>query len=298
MKENDIIITETTGVIEKGIGGFYYVRTSGGVLECKAKGTFRKLKITPLVGDFVSVKPQETGYALIEDILPRKNRFERPPVANVTQMAAVIAAANPRPNLAIFDRLLTEGERAGVKILVCVNKNDIESGQPLAQIYQSAGFDTIVLSAEHGEGIDLLLDKLRDNVTVFSGNSGVGKSSLLNLALGHRMFETGEVSERAERGKHTTRHSELVELKNGGFVIDTPGFGSFGLQPIPANELAPLFREFGEYIGQCRFLDCSHTVEKGCAVLEALENGKISESRHKSYCAMYDELKKLKQWEL
>lgn len=291
-------ITDTSGIIEKGIGGFYYVRTADGLIECRAKGLFRKMKITPLVGDFVTVRRPETGYALVEDILPRENQFERPPVANVTQMAAVVAAAEPRPNLAVFDRLLTEGERAGVNILVCVNKTDISSGEELSEIYEKAGFDVLRLSAERGEGIDVLSDRLRDNVTVFSGNSGVGKSSLLNLILGREAFETGAVSERAERGRHTTRHSELVRLENGGFVIDTPGFGSFGLQPIAANELAPLFREFDKYAGNCRFLDCSHTVEKGCAVLEALNKGEISESRHKSYCDMYEELKKLKAWEL
>lgn len=291
-------ITDTSGIIEKGIGGFYYVRTADGLIECRAKGLFRKMKITPLVGDFVTVRRPETGYALVEDILPRTNRFERPPVANVTQMAAVIAAAEPRPNLAVFDRLLTEGERAGVNILVCVNKTDIASGEELAEIYEKAGFDVLRLSAERGEGLGALSDRLRDNVTVFSGNSGVGKSSLLNLLLGREMFETGAVSERAQRGRHTTRHSELVRLENGGFVIDTPGFGSFGIQPIAAGGLASLFREFDKYIGSCRFQDCSHTVEKGCAVLEALNKGEISESRHKSYCNMYDELKKLKEWEL
>lgn len=291
-------ITDLSGVIEKGIGGFYYVRTADGLLECKARGAFRNMKITPLVGDFVTLKRPEMGYALIESILPRENEFERPPVANVTQMAAVVAAANPKPNLVVFDRLLTEGERAGVKVLVCVNKTDISSGEALAKIYERAGFEVLRLSAQSHEGLDGLLDKLRDNVTVFSGNSGVGKSSLLNLVLGYDAFETGAVSERAERGRHTTRHCELVQLKSGGFVIDTPGFGSFGLQPISASELAPLFREFEEHIGQCRFLDCSHTVEKGCEVLEAVARGEISESRHKSYCDMYNELKKIKVWEL
>ncbi len=290
---------DISGVIEKGIGGFYYVRTEDGtLLECKAKGSFRKMGISPLCGDFVTVSRPETGYALIESIAERKNQFERPPVANVTQLAAVIAAANPRPTLAVFAHLLTEGERAGVKILVCVNKIDIESGEAVSGIYEKAGFDVVRLSAERGEGLDELCGKLCGNVTVFSGNSGVGKSSLLNLVLGREMFKTGAVSERAERGRHTTRHSGLVALKNGGFVIDTPGFGSFRLKPLAANELAPLFREFDKYAGMCRFQDCSHTVEKGCAVLEALENGEISESRHKSYLTMYGELKKLKEWEL
>lgn len=287
-----------SGIITKGIGGFYYVDTTHGIIECRARGIFRKSKITPLVGDKVeiSINKDNEKEGAIEEIKERTNSLIRPPVANVTQVAAVIAAANPRPNLHIFDKLILAAEKIGVKILICINKTDLEVGSEYCEIYEKAGFETLMLSAKENIAIDKLCQRLKNEVTVFAGNSGVGKSSLLNRIMGCEIMETGEVSQRVERGKHTTRHSELMTLPFGGYIIDTPGFTSFELSDITVSELSDMFREFEEYKYNCRFQDCSHTVEKDCAVLEALESGKLSRSRHESYVKLYEELKKLKSW--
>lgn len=286
-----------TGRIIKGIGGFYYVDTKDGVYECRARGIFRKDGETPLVGDLVEIgTDEEHKTGSVDAICPRKNRLVRPPVANVNQMAAVIAITNPKPNLVVVDKLIASAEYADIKPLICINKTDLDAGVELAQTYRSAGFDTLELSAEKSLNIDLLQEKLKDQVTVFAGNSGVGKSSLLNRIVGRGTFETGAVSGKVERGRHTTRHSELVALKGGGYIIDTPGFSSFELGDIEKLDLCELFREFEDYRYSCQFRDCSHTVEKGCAVLEALRDGKISASRHESYLKLYEELKNNKSW--
>ena len=280
------------GIITKGIGGFYYVDTADGYFECRARGSFRKDGITPLVGDRVRIVIDEvTGSGAVEEILPRKNVLLRPPVANVTQMAVVLATANPKPNLYLIDKLLASAELLGIDIVICVNKTDIESGEELCKIYEGAGFCVVPMCAKERDNIDLLNEKLRDNITVFAGNSGVGKSSILNCVTDSEAFETGEVSERVERGRHTTRHSELVRLKCGGYIIDTPGFGSFDFSLLNPDNCAELFREFEPYTDGCKFRDCSHTVERGCSVLEALENGKISESRHKNYVKLVEEVR-------
>ena len=283
-------MTNHKGRIIKGIGGFYYVDTADGVFECRARGVFRKEKITPLVGDMVEISVDETvGTGAVDNILPRENCFIRPPVSNVTQMAVVVAAANPKPNLYLLDKLLAAAEDKEIKILICWNKMDLEEFPEEVEIYEKAGFNVIRVSAETGRNIDLLKENLKDEITVFAGNSGVGKSSLLNQILGDGTFETGEVSERVERGKHTTRHSELAPLPDGGYIIDTPGFGSLEMGETEYVDLSYLFREFEPYLGGCRFTDCSHTVEIGCKVLEALGNGEISQSRHDSYCRLIKE---------
>lgn len=285
------------GRIIKGIGGFYYVDTAQGIVECRARGSFRKAGITPVVGDIAEVRLEPDGrLCAVERILPRQNLLVRPPVANVTQMAVVVAAASPRPNLLTLDKLIAAAEHAGAGIILCLNKTDLDVGEALAAVYRQAGFPVIQLSAAEGWNIDELRRQLCGQVTVFAGNSGVGKSSLLNCLLGEKTFETGEVNEKIARGRHTTRHSELVVLPEGGYLIDTPGFSSFTLEGVPADELAGLFREFAPYRGCCRFRDCSHTVEKGCAVLEALEDGKIALSRHESYKTLYTEAKAQREW--
>lgn len=289
-------MTAYQGRIVKGIGGFYYVDTADGVLECRARGIFRKEKITPLVGDMVEITVDEgTGTGAVDSILPRKNELLRPPVANVTQMAVVTAAANPRPNLYLLDKLIAAAEYAKLEPLICWNKTDLEADRELAEIYRKAGFWTLCLSAETGENISVLKAKLKDQITVFAGNSGVGKSSLLNRIFEREAFATGVVSQRVERGKHTTRHCELVALPGGGYVIDTPGFGSLDLALLNIEDCVALFREFSPYIAQCRFRDCSHTVEKGCGVREALEKGEIAPSRHESYCRLVQEIKNVRR---
>ncbi len=285
------------GIITKGVGGFYYVDTSDGCFECRARGSFRKEGVTPLVGDFVSITVNAvSGTGAVDKIMPRKNVLLRPPVANVTQMAAVISVANPKPNIYQTDKLLASAEHAGIDIIICINKTDIESGDELYSVYKHAGFCVIPLSAQSGENMDLLKERLKDNITVFAGNSGVGKSSILNCITETDAFETGEVSDRVERGRHTTRHSELVPLKYGGYIIDTPGFGSLDFSLLEPDNCAELFREFEPYTGMCRFTDCSHTVEKGCAVLEALSQKKISASRHESYVRIVEELKNAQKY--
>lgn len=231
-----------------------------------------------------------TGSGAVEEILPRKNVLLRPPVANVTQMAVVVATANPKPNLYLIDKLLASAELLGIDIIICLNKIDIESGDELCHIYERAGFCVVPMCAKKRENIDTLSEKLRDNITVFAGNSGVGKSSILNCVTDSDTFETGEVSERVERGRHTTRHSELVHLKCGGYIIDTPGFGSFDFSLLNPSNCAELFREFEPYTDGCKFRDCSHTVERGCGVLSAVESGNISESRHKNYVRLVKEV--------
>ncbi len=284
------------GTIIKGIGGFYYIKTANGIIECRARGIFRKENITPLVGDSVKIKLSSEDKGVIEEILPRKNSLIRPPVANVSQAAVVFATENPKPNLLVIDKFISVCEFCGLEILICINKTDLNSGEDYERIYKNAGFDVLCLSAAKNINIDVLKERLKDKITVFAGNSGVGKSSLLNAVLNEEIFETGEVSEKVERGRHTTRHSELLPLSDGGYIIDTPGFSSFDISQIPYGELHLYFREFEEINKPCKFLDCSHTVEKGCAVLEAVNCGKIDKIRHENYVTLYNELKNMRKW--
>lgn len=286
-------IREYKGRIIKGVGGFYYVDTADGCFECRARGSFRSRKITPLVGDEVKISVSNvTQTGAIDEIMPRRNELLRPPVANVTQMAAVVSTANPKPNLYLLDKVLASAEISAVEAIICVNKTDLDSGEELCEIYRGAGYSVIPLSAESGVNIDDLKEMLSGEVTVFAGNSGVGKSSLLNCITGDERFQTGEVSNRVDRGKHTTRHTELVPLEGGGYIIDTPGFGTLDVSALSIENCAELFREFEKYTDECRFSDCSHTAEPDCGVLKAVENGKISKSRYESYVRLLNEIKK------
>ncbi len=280
------------GVIIKGIGGFYYVDTLQGIIECRAKGIFRKRGETPLVGDRVKIEltgDKKTG--TVAEILPRRSELIRPSVANVSQMMLVVALESPKPNTYILDKLIAAAEFAGLKITLCFNKSDLTTDVSLPQLYTHAGFDVVTVSAAKNFNIDELKMRLKDEVTVFAGNSGVGKSSILNRIMNLDMFETGKVSDKTARGKHTTRHSELAELPFGGYIIDTPGFSSFELTEVMPEDLSLLFREFERCKGDCRFPDCRHIAEPDCRIIDGVKCGNIAESRHESYKLLYDEVK-------
>lgn len=289
------------GRILKGIGGFYYVQTDEGIIECKARGRFRKEGISPLPGDFVEIAMLDEATGSMDRILPRKNSLIRPPVANIERMFIVAAATRPKPVLLLIDKVIAVCEKNDIDPIVIVNKCDLSEaeGAGLAEIYREAGFPTLMVSAETGEGMEEIRKLIHGCTCAFSGNSGVGKSSIINaLDLGMQ-FEVGAVSEKIARGRHTTRHVELVPAC-GGFIADTPGFGDVGIerfQMIRKEELPDCFREFSRYEGKCRFTGCAHIKEKDCAILEALEKGEIAKSRHESYVTMYEEVKDYKEWE-
>ncbi|MBE7023761.1 MAG: ribosome small subunit-dependent GTPase A [Ruminococcaceae bacterium] len=283
------------GVITKGIGGFYYVNTEEGLFECRARGIFRKRGFAPLVGDCVVIETSDSSHGVINEVRERKNSLIRPAVANVTRMAVVVAVSSPVPNPYILDKLIASAEFAKLKIAVCFNKSDLGGSEDLVEAYKNAGFEVVVTSAAENIGIDELKNFLANEITVFAGNSGVGKSSLINRLMERDMFETGTVSEKLERGRHTTRHSELAPLPFGGYIIDTPGFSSFDVNTIPLEGLSDMFREFGNVEGGCRFPDCSHRTEPDCCIINAVRDGKIAVSRHESYVQLYNEIKTAKE---
>ncbi len=289
------------GRILKALSGFYYVDSGEGpLIQCRARGRFRHQKITPLVGDRVRMTPLEEGTGVLDSILPRKNAFQRPAVANIDQMVVVASGAVPVTDPFLIDRVAAIAEHKGCECLICVNKCDLDQGDELCRIYQAAGFPTLRVSAETGQGIPALAEAIAGKVSAFTGNSGVGKSSILNaLEPGFRL-PVGEVSDKLGRGRHTTRHVELFRLSNGAVVADTPGFSSFDAeleQELGIEELPQAFREFRPYLGQCRFIGCAHVKEKGCAVREALAEGKISPSRHASYVRLYQQAREVRPWE-
>ena len=279
------------GVITKGIGGFYYVDTDNQLVECRARGVLRKRGLTPLVGDRVIIEKSDSSHGVINEIKDRKSILIRPAVANVTQMVAVVAQSSPKPNPYILDKLIASAEFAGLSVAICFNKSDLCEDEELIRAYQTAGFNVILTSALEHSGIETLGDFLKKEITVFAGNSGVGKSSLINELMMREVFETGKVSQKLERGRHTTRHSELVQLPFGGYIIDTPGFSSFDVNTIPLENLAAMFREFADFMGGCRFPDCSHRSEPDCSVRRAVNEGRIAKSRHESYVQLYGEVK-------
>ncbi len=289
-----------TGTIIKALSGFYYVDCDGETITCRARGKFRHAGTSPLVGDRVEITPLGSGTGSVERILDRKNFFSRPSVANMDQLVMIAAGVNPVTDPFLIDRVAAIAERKDCEPVICLNKCDLEPCEQLYEIYRQAGFTTIQVSAVTGEGIQELSDAIAGKTVVFTGNSGVGKSSILNALDPRLSIATGEVSDKLGRGRHTTRHVELFRLPNGALVADTPGFASFDTEVpelLEKESLALAFREFHPYLGQCKFVGCSHTKEKGCAVLEALEEGKISKSRHQSYVRLYQVAKEYKQWE-
>ena len=288
------------GTIIKGIGGFYYVESEGELYECKARGVFRKEKITPLVGDGVSITVGEHGKNSIDKIFDRRNYFNRPPISNVDNLVIVSSTCEPRPNMLIIDRLTAVAFHKNVRPVIVFTKDDLYSASEYSEMYKNTGINTFVVSNRTGEGVDDLIKLIDGSISVFTGNSGVGKSSLLNCINPDFSLETAEISAKLGRGRHTTRHVELFKVGNG-YIADTPGFSSLDFETndiIRKEELADCFPEFSEYLGLCRFTSCSHINDKGCKIVEALNEGKINHSRHESYVSLYNEVKNLKDWQL
>jgi ribosome biogenesis GTPase len=288
----------STGTIIRGIGGFYYVKANGKVYECKARGVFRKNEVTPLPGDrvVISVIDESKLTASIDEILARSSQLIRPAVANVDQLVAVIAAKSPSPDFMLLDKLLVTAEAKGIVPVICINKIDLDAENNYVRIieaYEKTGYKIIALSSKLNIGIDNLREVLCGHLTTFAGQSGVGKSTILNNIMKYSVMQTGEISEKIERGRHTTRHAELVELDSGGYIVDTPGFSSFELADIKYNELPYLYPEFAEHMDKCKFTGCSHISEPGCGVKDAVERGLVSRERYGRYVRLYNELKSI-----
>lgn len=288
------------GTIIRALSGFYDVDTGETVVRCRARGKFRKEKITPLVGDRVVFQGSGTeGY--LREILPRRNSFIRPAVANVDALVMMAAQVNPVTEPFLIDRVGAIAAVQGVELILVLNKCDLDPAEELYRIYRDTGMTVLRISAKNGQGVEELRGILRGKLAAFTGNSGIGKSSLLNALYPEAHIATGEVSEKLGRGRHTTRHVELFTLPDGTRIMDTPGFSAFDTDQMDLGtpeQLALAFPEFGPYLGQCRFDDCVHVKEKGCAVLAALEAGKIQPTRHASYVRLYEKVKEIKAWEL
>lgn len=290
------------GKIVKGISGFYYVHVvESGIYECKAKGIFRQQKMKPLVGDDVEIDiiSEEKKTGNVAAILPRKNALIRPAVANVDQALLIFAAASPNPNFNLLDRFLVMMGRQDVPVILCFNKCDLiteEQQQEIASVYEASGCKILFVSAKKELGLKELQEILEGKTTTVAGPSGVGKSSLINLLAPEACMETGEISKKIERGRHTTRHAELIQLKGDGYIMDTPGFSSLYLPEMEKEELQDCYPEFAAFEPYCRFQGCSHISEPDCGVKEALSEGKIHPVRYENYCQLYGELKDRKKY--
>ncbi len=290
------------GKIIKGIAGFYYIYAEdGNIYECKAKGIFRKDNFKPLVGDNVeiTVLNEEEKEGSVTSILPRRNSLIRPAVANVDQAFLIFAMENPKPNFLLLDRFLIMMEQQKIPVVICFNKKDVgekEEMEKLYEIYTGCGYRVVLSSTYEGEGMDEIHEILKGKTTVVAGPSGVGKSSITNCMQGEVQMETGEISKKLKRGKHTTRHSQVIPVEKNTFLVDTPGFSSLYLTDMKEEELRDYFPEFVMYEPQCRFQGCMHIHEPGCAVKEALSEGEISQQRYDNYLALYEELKEKRRY--
>ena len=290
------------GLITRSLGGFYNVQCpDGSLLDCRGQGHFRKEGITLLVGDHCTVEATEPGKGSIVAIAPRKNDLQRPPLANLDRLALVLSLAEPAPNALIIDQLTAIAARRNIPVVMIFTKPDLASPEEWVDIYRGAGYPVVVVNNLTGEGRDEASALLCGGVTAFCGNSGAGKSSLMNTLFPQLTLATAPISQKLGRGRHTTRHVELYPNGQDGYLADTPGFSSLDLkqsEKMLSSELAECFPEFREYLPHCRFNGCSHRTEQGCAVLEAVNSGVIPRSRHRSYCAIYESIKDLRAWEL
>ena len=289
------------GLIIKGIGGFYYVMTQEGeVVEAKGRGIFKKDKITLLVGDEVEIQMTDRDGAkgVINSIFPRKNQFARPPISNVDMFIVVFAAKNPRPNYSVIDKFLINSQLNGIEPVICINKKDLVSERDIDEIRDIYGkiYRTVAVSARTGEGTDDLRAMIKGRRAALAGPSGAGKSSIINLLHPKAEMETGEVSRKTMRGRHTTRHVEIFSLAGGGMLFDTPGFTSFDLPDIDEDQLKYYYPEFAEFNDLCRYDDCRHLKEPDCAVLAAVAGGRINNRRYEAYVSNYEELKRRKRY--
>ena len=292
---------QASGRIIKATGGFYYVQADEGpVMECRGRGIFRKQGNSPCVGDRVVIQIDGESSGTVDKIDARKNLLLRPPLANLDYMVVVLSVVEPLPNLYVTDKFLTVLEHKDIPPIIVITKSDLGSPEELARLYRHAGYPVHIVSATTGEGMDALRADLAGKLCAFSGNSGVGKSSLLNALDARFALETGGISKKLGRGRHTTRHVELFELENHALIADTPGFSSveiLKLSTITKESLPWCFRDMEPYLDKCKYVDCSHTAEQGCAVLAALAAGEIEPTRHEAYRMLYDEIKDLKEWD-
>ena len=286
------------GKIIKGIGGFYYVETDQGLVECKARGKFRKDDITPIVGDNVEVNIDDDGKGYVLSILKRTNSFIRPPIANIDKLLIVSSVVTPSPDPLFIDKMLVIAESASVKAALCFNKSDLNNDtQSIIQTYRNAGYDVFVTSTKNDTGLDDVKQYMTGSVMAVCGFSGVGKSSILNKLTNTTGFAVGEISEKLSRGKHTTRHVELIKVSANTYLADTPGFSSLSLSDsIDCQSLINYFPDLASHTSKCKFSDCSHTNQKHCGVYDALVSGKISGFRYENYKLLYNTLKDNKEW--
>ena len=283
-------------VIMKGIGGFYYVYHNGHIIECRARGKFRKMGIKPMVGDRVKISVEsDNEHGAVEEISERKNFLIRPPVCNIDTIVIVVSATKPEPDFYMIDKLIVTAERNKIEVIIAVNKTDLKSADEISDIYEKAGYRVYPLCAETNEGVDALKDALSKKVCAFAGNSGVGKSSLLNRF--GLSVQTGDIS-RIKRGKHTTRHVEIFKTDGDTFIMDTPGFSILDITDLMPDEAKEYFKEFSKFSDDCKFSGCNHcgTKPKDCAVSDAVQKGLISKSRYESYTKLYEYLREKDQW--